>query len=427
MKWIGQSIQSFISRFRNDVYLESLSTTTEANVLVVDSTGKISKNTSVGGDLTSIVAGTGLSGTSLAGPIPTLNVDASQTQITSVGTIGTGVWQGTTIKTAYIGDDQVTEDKLANTLLAEIDANTAKATNVTTNLSGTTSEDAYRVNSSDGTNVVIAEASGSIAGVMSVLHHDKLDAIEASATADQTRSDIDGLGITVLGNITSGSWSGSVIASAKLDADTAHLSGAQTFTGTKTLNSFKGTAGATVTNILDEDAMGSNSATALATQQSIKAYADTKVSKDTTKQLTHHMVQDDVDTSVVYISLGEIDAESGTVSNKNLPLLAPFAGKLLKVFLRSTANISGVDVTWKLYTRTSSQSTNGNAAEIGAITGTGPTNVSMATYDFTGTLDGDTGTNAVGAGDKVLLSIETSGSTANSNLFITLLWEWDLS
>ena len=34
--------------------------------------------------------------------------------------------------------------------------------------------------------------------------------------------------------------------------------------------------GATVTGILDEDAMGTNSATQLATQQSIKAYADTK-------------------------------------------------------------------------------------------------------------------------------------------------------
>ena len=52
------------------------------------------------------------------------------------------------------------------------------------------------------------------------------------------------------------------------------LAGSQTLTGTKTLNSFKGTGGATVTNILDEDAMGSDSATALATQQSIKAYVD---------------------------------------------------------------------------------------------------------------------------------------------------------
>lgn len=39
-----------------------------------------------------------------------------------------------------------------------------------------------------------------------------------------------------------------------------------------------GGSGARVNSILDEDAMGSDSATALATQQSIKAYADTKIS-----------------------------------------------------------------------------------------------------------------------------------------------------
>ena len=82
--------------------------------------------------------------------------------------------------------------------------------------------------------------------------------------------------IATVGTIGTGTWQGTAVASAYLDADTAHLSGTQTFTGTKTLNSFKGTGGATVTNILDEDAMGSDSATALATQQSIKAYADTK-------------------------------------------------------------------------------------------------------------------------------------------------------
>ena len=87
MKWIGQHIWSFISRFRSDVYLESLTTTSETSVLVVDSAGKVSKSTSVAGDLTSIVAGTGLSGTSLTGPIPTINVDAAQPGITSLGTL----------------------------------------------------------------------------------------------------------------------------------------------------------------------------------------------------------------------------------------------------------------------------------------------------------------------------------------------------
>jgi len=121
MKWIGQHIWSLISRFRSDVYLESLDTTTETDVLVVDSTGKVSKSTSVAGDLTSIIAGTGLSGTSLTGPIPTLNVDSSQQQITEIGEVVVGTWRGTPINTAYINDNAITEDKLGDTLLAEID------------------------------------------------------------------------------------------------------------------------------------------------------------------------------------------------------------------------------------------------------------------------------------------------------------------
>jgi hypothetical protein len=44
--------------------------------------------------------------------------------------------------------------------------------------------------------------------------------------------------------------------------------------GTLAFDSLKGTGATTVTNILDEDNMGSDSATAIATQQSIKAYVD---------------------------------------------------------------------------------------------------------------------------------------------------------
>jgi hypothetical protein len=80
------------------------------------------------GDLTSIVAGTGLTGSSLTSGDATLNViggtgitanandiavDASQTQITAIGTIGTGVWQGTPVATAYIADNSITLAKLA--------------------------------------------------------------------------------------------------------------------------------------------------------------------------------------------------------------------------------------------------------------------------------------------------------------------------
>ena len=118
------------------------------------------------------------------------NLTGDVTSSNRATTIADGV-----VDTDQLADDAVTEGKLANALLAEIDANTAKVTNVSTNLTYTTGSDRITIVSSDGTNVVIAEASGSIAGVMTVAHHDKLDSIEDSATADQTKSDIDALGI----------------------------------------------------------------------------------------------------------------------------------------------------------------------------------------------------------------------------------------
>jgi hypothetical protein len=84
------------------------------------------------------------------------------------------------------------------------------------------------------TNTTYSEATGSAEGLMSIAHHDKLDGIEAGATADQTQADINGLAITTVGTIDSGTWQGTAIASAYLDSDTAHLSTTQTFTGEKT-------------------------------------------------------------------------------------------------------------------------------------------------------------------------------------------------
>jgi len=71
-----------------------------------------------------------------------------------------------------------------------------------------------------------------------------------------------------------------VAISAKMDAVSASSGG--TFTGAVTLPSPVINTGVSGTAILDEDAMGSDSATQLATQQSIKAYVDSAATQATT-------------------------------------------------------------------------------------------------------------------------------------------------
>ena len=108
MKWIGQHIWDYISRFRNDVYLEDLSTTTESNVLVVDSNGKISKNTSVGGDITGVTITTDSGGGSAASDT------SGSADFSILGSSGVGVTnRGTTI-TAVSVPGEIDHNSLLN-------------------------------------------------------------------------------------------------------------------------------------------------------------------------------------------------------------------------------------------------------------------------------------------------------------------------
>jgi hypothetical protein len=108
MKWIGQHIYDLVARFRNDVYLEDLSTTTETNVLVVDSDGKVSKTTVITGDVTGVTAGSNITVTDPTGPVPTVALNTSLTGLTSitstsfVGTL-TGTASGNLVSGGALG------------------------------------------------------------------------------------------------------------------------------------------------------------------------------------------------------------------------------------------------------------------------------------------------------------------------------------
>ena len=425
MKWIGQNVYDFISRFRNDVYLESISSGTIASGgnLGLDSNNKIVKATAADGDITGVTAGTGLSGGGTSGAV-TLNVDASQTQITAVGTIGTGVWQGTRISSTYLDADtaHLSETQTftgAKTFSENISVDSVKIEVTNTTTSSTTQGGKLNLISNDGAALgdnhqlgkigflAAEDGSGTLRTGASIRAY--ADAAWSS-TVNDTRLEfytMDGDGTQEL--------------SLTLDSDLlATFAGAVTVTGALT-----GTlATASQPNITTVGTIGTGvwQGTAIAS-----AYLDADTAHySATRQVTHHMITDDIDSDVIYISLGEIDSEGTSNTGKHLPLIAPTAGKLLKIFLRTSVDYSSETFTWKLYTRNVSASTGGGPSEIGAQSGAGPTNKTMVTYDFTSSLD--SGTNAIAAGDKVQISIEAGdGATANGNYFITCMWEWDLS
>ena len=114
MKFIGQFIQDFIARFRNDVFLENIADGTVANdkFLGLDSNNKIVKETvtSSSGDIEGVTAGTGLSGGGTTGTV-TLNVSGLTVSEIAGGSLTTSsesfVDNDTTLMTSAAISDKI--------------------------------------------------------------------------------------------------------------------------------------------------------------------------------------------------------------------------------------------------------------------------------------------------------------------------------
>lgn len=111
MRWIGQHIWEFITRFRNEVYLEDISAGTPNAFISVDSSKKIVTG---GKDATTTVSGivelattaettTGTDTTRAVTPDGLKDGYQGSTNVTTLGTISTGQWRGDEIATSYGG------------------------------------------------------------------------------------------------------------------------------------------------------------------------------------------------------------------------------------------------------------------------------------------------------------------------------------
>ena len=496
-----------------DILTDSSGTATLSNIDAVDATTVSTLNAALtAGDITGVTAGTGLSGGGTSGAV-TLNVDASQTQITSVGTIGTGTWQGTRVASLYLDADTAhlttdqtftgsktmgTDVKLnfrdANAYINSptandleivatdivLDASTninleadALSVDCATTIGGdlTVNSDTITLNSANADDPALflnnttdddqasrimfsklrdddAVAVGQNLGEIWFTGQDNaqniqnyayvIGEIDVSTGGQESGSLTLGIanhdgGVGRGLQLTGGSANNEIDVTVGLGASSVvtipgdiDLAGDIDVDGTLEVDAFKGTGATTITNILDEDAMGTNSNTALATQQSIKAYADTKVSSDTTKQFTYHQFTDDTATTKIYLGLQEADGENTNTTNKFLPLVFPLAGKLLKVFLRSNKDLNAHTLTWRLETQATGVAFGTGPSVVGTQSGGGCTQLNMTTYDFTSSLD--SGTNAIAANAMVYLSIQ-SDTDFGSNViyYVTCLWEADLS
>lgn len=133
--------------------------------------------------------------------------------------------------------------------------------------------------------------------------------------------------------------------------DVSIPSGNLDVTGTVEFDGLSGTGSVTVTDILDEDNMASNSATKLATQQSIKSYVDTQVATIPTGDITSVVAGTGLTgggtSGAVTLNLGTAGAGAGTYgSTSNTTKIDQITldayGRVTAVTTGATGDISGV-------------------------------------------------------------------------------------
>ena len=305
--------------------------------------------------------------------------DGDKGDITISNSGGTFTIDAGVVSTAKIADDAVTADKLANTAVTAGSYTNADITvdaqgRVTSASDGSASGGAVTgvsgtapITSSGGTTpaIGISAATTSAAGSMSASDKSKLDGIEASATADQTNAEI------------KTAYEANSDTNAFTDADHSKLDGIEASADVTdatnvdaagaVMNSDSTTA--SMSFVVDEDNMSSDSATKVPTQQSVKAYVDTEVTNMVTttgsQTLTNKSIDLDNNTitniEVDNLKSGVLDTDLNSVSSSDDTLASAKA-------IKSYVDANSSDTTYTAGTGLSLSGTTFNVDQIALTT-----------------------------------------------------------
>ena len=360
MKFIGQFIQNLVSRFRNDVFLENISSGTIASGgnLGLDSNNKIVKAAEVGSavDLTSEVTGT----------LPLTNGGTGQTSA------------------------QAALDALAG---------------------GTT---AGRYLRGDGSNITLSAIQNSDIGT---LNQDTTGSAATLTTARAFQTD--------LASTSTANFDGSA---ANTHGVTGTLAVGNGGTGNTSGNATGLTASTSNSIGVGSIELGHASDTTIARSAAGKITVEGKEVRTADRQIQAVYTSfqaDDIDTKH-YLAFNDGDSENTDAAHVDMPIVAPFAGKLLSISIRQTRNTSSHNYTLRLETQAAGVTHATGPTVVGTQSGSSPSNTSIVTYDFTSSLD--SGDNIIDAGDYVYISIESDTAPGGSTkYFFTCLFEWDYS